>query len=444
MNNEKLIFLYALNNNKFKNVKSVFFMENYLGTLYTVSKDYFEEHGDLPKQFYKTLYHILRSNTDYLKLLGINDVLQDSIDEQLQQIISSIFNEDLTTYDEEFLKKGFETWLKIKSFEYRYQSMASYIGSVDITDNNVDNVITKASDIFNNVELNIDDDNDGIDFLNPEHHDFSTVSRISTGKTFVDKLLGGGLEPKTLTLYLGQQGKGKSLWMCADAAYFMKAGYNVVYITCETSARSFTKRVGSMVFNIPIAKYEEYAKQPNYIAQQINNLRLNSITHKLGKLHIKQMASPTTKDVANYVKKKEQEWNEKCHVVIVDYLKIMSNWRNTAGNSWQDHEVKAKDLRDEGMRNNWLIFTAMQIKKEAWDSSDYEIDAIAESAAITYHADLILGIIQDPLMTEENVYWLKILKMRDGDGIGKKCKFQKHPLTLKITETKDVIMGTGI
>lgn len=439
--NEKLIFLYALEHNKFKNIKSVFFIEDYLGVLYGISKEYYEEHGDLPKEFFKTLYHVIRNNNTYIKQLGITEVLQDSIDSDLKQIISSVFNDDITGYD--FLKKSFDTWVKIKSFEFRYQSMASYMSAIDIDEENVDHVIEKAGDIFNKIELQDDGDDDGLDFLNPEHHDFSDVVRIKTGKKFLDKALGGGIKPKTLTIYLGQQGKGKSLWLCNDASYYMRNGFNVVFISGEMDAGDVLKRIGAMTFKIPIAKYEEYTKRPDYIAQQITNLKFNNIS-KIGQLRVKQMSSPSTKDIANYVRSMEQKWNEKCHVVIVDYIKTTSNWRNVAGNDWKDWEAIASDMRVEGMKNNWLMLSAMQIKQAAWDKSDYDIDAIAESSAIAHHADLVLGIIQDPIMTQERIFWLKVLKMRGGSGLGKKCKFEINAHTLEISETDEVMLHTGM
>jgi len=55
----------------------------------------------------------------------------------------------------------------------------------------------------------------------------------------------------------------------------------------------------------------------------------------------------------------------------------------------------------------------------------------------------MLGIIQDELMHAEQEYWLKILKIRDGEGKGMKCRLTINYNYMRLTETDD-ISGSNI
>ena len=98
----------------------------------------------------------------------------------------------------------------------------------------------------------------------------------------------------------------------------------------------------------------------------------------------------------------------------------------------------AEDLRAMGDRNNWLIITATQIKRSGYESSDISMEDIAESAGLSHTADMIYGIIQDPVMHSNYEYWLKILKIRDGEGKNTKCRFDINYNYMRLTETNDV------
>lgn len=78
----------------------------------------------------------------------------------------------------------------------------------------------------------------------------------------------------------------------------------------------------------------------------------------------------------------------------------------------------------------------------AWNSSNVTMGDIAESAGLAHTADTIFAIIQDNDMLQNNEYWLKILKIRDGGGKNTKCLFQIDYSRMRITETNDVVQNT--
>jgi hypothetical protein len=91
-----------------------------------------------------------------------------------------------------------------------------------------------------------------------------------------------------------------------------------------------------------------------------------------------------------------------------------------------------------GMRNDWLIVTATQINRNGYNSSDISMGDVAESAGLSHTADVMLGIIQDDLMRANQEYWLKVLKIRDGEGKGNKCKLNIDYNYMRLVETEEI------
>jgi len=48
------------------------------------------------------------------------------------------------------------------------------------------------------------------------------------------------------------------------------------------------------------------------------------------------------------------------------------------------------------------------------------------------------ALIQDAMMHANREYWLKILKIRDGQGKGSRCRFEIDYDHMRITETDDI------
>ena len=99
----------------------------------------------------------------------------------------------------------------------------------------------------------------------------------------------------------------------------------------------------------------------------------------------------------------------------------------------------AEDLRALAVKKDMLVISATQINRGAWDSTEIKMENIAESAGLAHTADVIYAIIQDSMMHVNNEYWLKILKIREGQGKGSRCRFDINYNYMRITETDDII-----
>jgi DNA repair protein RadA/Sms len=82
------------------------------------------------------------------------------------------------------------------------------------------------------------------------------ASRLTSGISEVDRVLGGGFVPGSITLFGGDPGIGKSTLLLQVAGRMARAGEPVLYITGEESAaqiRGRGERVGSVVENLQLA-----------------------------------------------------------------------------------------------------------------------------------------------------------------------------------------------
>lgn len=237
-----------------------------------------------------------------------------------------------------------------------------------------------------------------------------------------------------------------SIWLANDAVNFVKMGYNTAVVTAEMAAHKFIKRIGSNMLDVKISDYDEKSKDADFLSRKLKNVGVGLTPP--GKLFIKKFptSQATVNDIENYLIEVEEVTGCKLKAVVIDYINILSNYRNPNGEStYMKIKQIAEDLRAMGDRNEWLIVTATQIKRSGYESSDITMDDIAESAGLAHTADMIYGIIQDPIMHSNYEYWLKILKIRDGEGKNTKCRFNINYDYMRLTETDDIrVVGAAI
>lgn len=191
---EKLFFLYSLKNPKyFKTFFSGFFNNDEIDVLANMSKKFHEEFQESPSKH-------------QLKLLIEKSKYNEKIPKDL---IDAIFETDLNEYDEEWLKRIAESWIKWRNFDKQLIKTIQYIKLQDIEPDKVDGVINNAiSMISERGHVNFSSDT-GINFFDPGSHEQHMEHKISSGINFIDRLTGGGYDPKTLVVYAGEQNIGK-------------------------------------------------------------------------------------------------------------------------------------------------------------------------------------------------------------------------------------------
>ena len=423
---EKIFFRLSLEKPKYlQSIKTGYYTSEEIDVLSYLANKFYVKFNETPGK-------------DQLKLLVQN--YKKAKEKITDGILDVIFDVDLAQYDEEWLTSTAESWIKWRTFDTSLIDTIEFIKTTQVTPENADSIIQKVKGLINdrnNITFNSDL---GLDFFNAEDHDQKEAEKVSSGYNFVDRVLGGGYDKGgNLVVYAGEQNIGKSIYLANDAASFVKMGVNTVVITAEMAAHKFVKRIGSNLLSIDINDYADKAKNHEYVKRRLETVG-DGFTPP-GQLFIKQMptSQATVLDIDAYLTQLEEEKQIKIGAVVIDYINILANYRNpNSENTYLKIKQIAEDLRAMGQRHDWLIVTATQITRGGYNSSDITMGDIAESAGLSHTADVMYGIIQDDLKRASDEYWLKILKMRDGEGKGTKCKLNINWSYMRLNETDEI------
>jgi len=424
-NYEKVFFNYSLVNPKYLTItREGFYSNRELDALAYLAKKFYDKFRETPS---KEQMKLLVQNSNKSK-----DIVTDSL-------VDLIYESNIADYDMEWLQRTAESWIKWRAFDNSLLDGIEFIKSSKVNTDNVDSIINKFKELITDRNrINFDKDL-GLDFFNPEHHFQNPEDKIASGKNFVDAVTSGGYDKCSLVVYAGEQNIGKSIWLANDASNFVRMGCNTAFVTAEMKASKVIKRIGANLLDITMSEYDAHSADKNFISRKLQNVGTGLMPP--GKLFIKKFptSQATVLDIENYLIDVEETAGIKLNAIVIDYINILSNYRNPNGdNTYMKIKQIAEDLRGMADRNNWLIITATQIKRSGYDSSDISMDDIAESAGLSHTADMIYGIIQDAIMHSNYEYWLKILKIRDGEGKNTKCKFDVNYDYMRLTETDEI------
>jgi len=422
---EKIFFRLSLVKTKYlKSIKTGFYTSQEIDILSQLSNKFFERFNETP------------TKDQLVMLVQRSEKAKEKITED---ILNLVFDVDLDQYDEEWVTTTAESWIKWRTFDTSLIDTIEFIKTTQVTPENVDSIVTKVKGLINdrnNLSFNSDL---GLDFFEVDSHDQKDTEKVSTGYNFLDRMLGGGYDKGgNLIVYAGEQNIGKSIYLANDVANFVKMGTNTVVVTAEMAAHKFVKRIGSNLLTIDINDYADKAKNKEHVKRRLETVG-DGFTPP-GSLFVKQFptSQATVLDIEAYVNQIEEEKQIKVGAVVIDYINILANYRNqNTENTYMKIKQIAEDLRAMGIRNNWLIVTATQITRNGYNSSDIGMTDIAESAGLSHTADVMLGIIQDDLMRANSEYWLKVLKIRDGEGKGTKCKLNINWNYMRLIETEE-------
>lgn len=422
---EKIFFKLSLAKPKYlEKIQKGFYTSEEIDTMHFLATKFHEKFHETPK-------------AEQMKVLTQSAKFKGKVEES---IIELVYNTDLTQYDDEWLISTAEAWIKWRTFDTTLIDTIEYIKTTEVTPDNADSIISKVKSLINDRNSIVFNSDIGLDFFNPEDHHQEGRVKISTGYSFLDRLLAGGYDKDgSLVVYVGEQNIGKSIYLANDAANFVKMGVNTAFVSAEMAAHKVLKRIGANLLTIPMNEYESKSMNKDLMKRKLETVG-DGFTPP-GQLFIKQFptSQATVPDIEAYLKQIEEERKIKLGCIVIDYINILANYRNpNSENMYLKIKQIAEDLRAMGVRNGWLIVTATQINRNGYNSSDIGMGDVAESAGLSHTADLMLGIIQDDLMRASNEYWLKVLKIRDGEGKGVKCKLDINYNYMRLTETDEV------
>jgi replicative DNA helicase len=425
---EKIFYLYTRENPKYlKNITDTFYENDEIGTLHNITKQFYERFNQVPTE-------------EQLKVVSKQEKFRDKVNDS---IIDIVFDEPIESYEPEWVQETCQSWILWKSLDKSLIDTLEYVKTVKVNPNNVKEVINKVKTLINERNSITFNQNMGKNFFDEQSHIPEANSKITTCHNWIDQF-SGGYRTKSLVVYAGEQNIGKSIWLANDAVNYVRAGFDVAVITAEMADIDFIHRIGANLLNVKIGEYEKLSKQPNFIKSRLGQLTNGVIPP--GNLFVKEYptSQATVPDIESYLKELEAANGLKLKTIVIDYINILANHRNpNSENTYMKIKQIAEDLRAMAVRNEWVVITATQINRGGYDSSELTMSHIAESAGLSHTADIIYGIIQDTSMQMNHEYWLKVLKIRNGEGKNSRCMYRIDYSYMRLTET-DTIVNTTI
>jgi len=173
-------------------VNKRFFDNEVIIRIIEIIKDYVKEYGRIPNQ---------REIVSVIEVKGY-----DIEKEELEVVLGY----DITSHNSKMVYKYIKTFVLMGNLSLSLMQVTSHLKTSEIDPNNIDEIYDFVrSHINQEMQVDLTDEGKGLDVLEPEAHIQLTKSTKSTGFPFLDKVLGGGWEKKTLVVFEGRPKVGK-------------------------------------------------------------------------------------------------------------------------------------------------------------------------------------------------------------------------------------------
>jgi len=424
---EKIFLLFALENPVYlEPIERSFFSVPEIDLLAIISKKYYKKFKKAPSK--ENLWMLISTG---------------ELEEKCPKIFfDEIFKKNIREYDIEWVEQTAQSWIKWKHLDSSIVDTVEYINTAKVTPENVGEIVDSVKNMINGRNNLTFDDDLGTDFFDAKSHKRNAEDLLSSNYDFIDKNLGGHSKG-TLNVYIAPPNTGKSLFLCQDAANYIKSGKNVLYISLEMQGQKVHKRIGSDIFNINISQYDKKAEDLDYMQRKITEFKeMNLVTPGALTVRNYETSNATADDIDNFIGKIQDITGIIYDVVLVDYINIMKDKRNPNSEStYLKIKNISEDLRAVAQRRHVVMISATQTNKMGIESSNLNLSHIAESAGLAATCDTIMAIIQTAEMNLENFYWLKLIKVRDGSK-GAKCRINIDYDYMRLTETNTVMFDS--
>ena len=257
----------------------------------------------------------------------------------------------------------------------------------------------------------------GHDYLDDWEKRYDSYHRVENKIPFdldiFNKITNGGVEPKTLTMFLAGPHVGKTLMKCHLAGNNLYMGKNVLYITNEMEEEKLAKRIDCNLLDIPIDDMDTYSLET--YRKRIERVKGQT----RGKLIFKEY--PTTAGNVNNFRALLNELRLKRNfqpdIIYVDYLNNMASSRIKRGATNMYEYIKAvgEELRGLAVEFKVPIITSTQVNRSGFKSSNLDMDDVAESFGSAFTADAIFALSAPEEMIDAGQILVKQLKNRFGD-----------------------------
>jgi archaellum biogenesis ATPase FlaH len=249
----------------------------------------------------------------------------------------------------------------------------------------------------------------------------------------VDDKLFGGLNRGEITIFAGQSGAGKSLFLQNLAVNWATAGLNVLYLSLELSEKLCAMRIDAMHTGY---ETREIMKNIEDVHMKIRASQQKS--H--GSLRIKQLPNGcTSNDVRAFIKEYEIHSGKKVDAILVDYLDLMFpiSRKVSAENLFVKDKYVTEELRNLAVELNILCVSASQLNRGSYEEIEFDPSHIAGGISKVNTADNVIGIFTSAAMKESGRYQIQFMKTRSSSGVGSKIDLAFNNKSLRIYDLEE-------
>lgn len=333
----------------------------------------------------------------------------ESIEKSMNECIESKSEE----FSEDFIKEHLEMFIKKKLVWKDVAEVIEFVkgeGALDKASGLPDKLRESFTFSFDNsVGYSFRHDAERMyDFLH------CTEKYIPTKIRGIDSATEGGLQHKSLTLFMGASGIGKTTIMCGLASNMLIQNKKVLYVTLEMPEEKINAKIMSNLMDVGINDLKRMSKAAFM-------MKYNSIVQSLDtELIIKEY--PATAFNANKLRSLLNELKNKRkftpEVVFVDYIGIMSpNGTMKDANVNYKYKSISEELAGVASEYDIALVSAAQTNRGGFSAEELTLTDVSDSIGMIATCALVIGISQSEEMKAMGQYNLKILKNRYGENL---------------------------
>jgi len=262
------------------------------------------------------------------------------------------------------------------------------------------------------------DPNVGHDYLEQYDERYEYYHRVEEkipfDLDFFNKITKNGIAKKTLNMLMGGVHTGKTLFLCHFSAAYLAMGKNVLYITLEMSPEEISRRIDTNLLNV---SFDDLQALPKDMYES----KIQSLKKKTdGKLIVKEY--PATSASVHHFRALLNELNLKKSfvpdVIMIDYINLCASSRlkpSSATDLYAWVKSIAEEVRGFSQSTGIPIWSATQLNRAGFSSSDPDMTNTSESFGLPATVDLLLVLIATDELKAMNQIMVKQLKNRYHD-----------------------------
>lgn len=257
--------------------------------------------------------------------------------------------------------------------------------------------------------------------------------QVSTGWKTVDDKLFGGVNRGEITIWAGQSGSGKSLFLQNLAVNWACAGLNVLYLSLELSEKLSALRIDAMH-----TSYETREVMRNIDDVHMKIRASQQKSH--GSLRIKQLPNGcTSNDIRAFIKEYEIYSGKKVDAILVDYLDLMMpmSKKISAENLFVKDKYVTEELRNLAVELDIVAISASQLNRGSYENIEFDPSHISGGISKVNTADNVIGIFTSTAMKESGRYQIQFMKTRSSSGVGSKIDLSFNNRSLRISDLEE-------